>query len=187
MRQLARVFSLAWRTPACRRIGAALIAAGIGIGLGKTFLGKICVVTGSSMAPNFAPGDWVHARPIAEPLQRADVVVLDDGNDGDAIKRIVGLPGETVQLWHGYVFINNRILLEPYLPKWVYTFPRQRQSVFLLGPDQYFVLGDNRPKSADSRQYGPVDRRQLKTRIPLPAGAERARFGPMYVNSVHNS
>ncbi len=114
-------------------------------------------------------------------------MVLDDGNDGDAIKRIVGLPGETVHLWHGYVFINNRMLLEPYLPKRVYTFPRQRQSVFILGPDQYFVLGDNRPRSADSRMYGPVERHQLKKRIPLPPGTQRARFGPMYVSSYRSS
>jgi signal peptidase I len=157
------------------------------LGLGKTFLGKICVVSGSSMSPTFEPGTWVHACPISEPLRRGDVVVLTDGNEGDAIKRIVGLPGETVHLWHGYVFINNRILVEPYLPRRVYTFPRQRQAVFVLGPDQYFVLGDNRPRSADSRMYGPVERNQLKTRIPLPPGAERARFGPLSVGSPRSS
>src|SRR5215831_5650827 len=102
MRPLAGVFSLVWRTPACRRIGAALIAAGIGLGLGKTFLGKICVVSGFSMAPTFQPGTWVHACPIAQPLRRGDIVVFNDGNEGDAVKRIVGLPGETVILWHGY-------------------------------------------------------------------------------------
>jgi len=130
---------------------------------------------------------WVHACPIAEPLRRGDVVVLNDGSEGDAIKRIVGLPEETVHLWHGYVFINNRILVEPYLPRCVYTFPRQRQAVFVLGPDQYFVLGDNRPRSADSRMYGPVERNQLKTRIPLPPGTERARFGPLFVTSPRSS
>jgi hypothetical protein len=63
------------------------------------------------------------------------------------------------------------MLVEPYLPKHVYTYPVEplrRGATFLLGEGQYFVLGDNRPYSADSRMYGPVDRKQIKRRVPLP-------------------
>src|SRR5205085_839206 len=95
-----------------------------------------------------------------------------------ALKRIVGLPEETVHIWRGYVFINHRILIEPYLAKRIYTFPKQRAAVFILGEAQYFVLGDNRPTSADSRLYGPVERGQVKRRVVAPPTG-RARFGPV--------
>jgi signal peptidase I len=133
------------------------------------------------MAPTFEPGMWVRSIPVAGDLARGEIVMLDDGKSDYALKRVVGLPGETVHIWRGYVFINRRILLEPYLPKQVYTFPRERQAVFVLGPSQYFVLGDNRPASADSRVYGPVERSSIKGRIALPMQAPQARFGPVVV------
>lgn len=131
------------------------------------------------MAPTLGEGTRVYTAPISGSVNRGDVVVMDDGK-GAAIKRVVGLPGETVYLWRGYVFIDRKILLEPYIPKKVYTLPRLRAAVFELGPKQYFVLGDNRANSADSRLYGPVERRQIKKRIDLPeSGLLRARFGPV--------
>ncbi|PYJ02049.1 MAG: signal peptidase I [Verrucomicrobia bacterium] len=115
-------------------------------------------------------------------------LLLDDGNKDFALKRIIGLPGETVYLRHGYIYINGQVLLEPYLPKYTYTFASERAAVFVLGDEQYFVLGDNRPASADSRIYGPVDRDQIKRRIPLPAGTLRAHLGqytlPNYTDLV---
>ncbi len=155
----------------------AVFAALAGLAVGRNFLGSVSVVTGSSMAPTFEEGARVYATPISGSVNRGDVVVMDDGRSDYAIKRVVGLPGETVYLWRGYVFIDRRILLEPYVPKRVYTLPRQRCAVFVLGPEQFFVLGDNRPDSADSRIYGPVERKQLKKRIPIPDGPVRAHFG----------
>jgi signal peptidase I len=181
MSQSLRFVESLWRKLPYRSLIVAILAAGIGVAAGRSFLGRIAVVSGSSMSPTFQPGMWVRSEPISGDLDRGDVVTLDDGSTEYALKRVVGLPGETVHVWRGYVFINRRILLEPYLPKQVYTFPRERQSVFVLGPDQYFVLGDNRPASSDSRSYGPVERKQLKGRIPLPEHAPRAKFGPMVV------
>jgi hypothetical protein len=91
------------------------------------------------------------------------------------------LPGETVQLWRGRVFINREMLIEPYLPKHVYTYPAEpsrRGATFVLGEDQYFVLGDNRPWSADSRTYGPVVRTQIKRRVPQAEDFVCAYFAP---------
>src|SRR3954454_23113542 len=105
---------------------AAALAAVVGIATGRTLLGSICLVSGSSMAPTYQSGAWVYTAPISSPLERGDVVIVDDGNHDYAVKRIVGMPGETVHLWRGYVFINRKILLEPYVPKKVYTFPTQR-------------------------------------------------------------
>jgi signal peptidase I len=156
-----------------------ILAAVSGLAVGRKFLGSVSVVTGSSMAPTFEEGTRVYTGPISGSVNRGDIVVMDDGGGDDAIKRIVGLPGETVYLWRGYVFIDRKILLEPYVPKKVYTLPRQRVAVFELGPSQYFVLGDNRPNSADSRLYGPVERDQIKKRIQLPESTARAYFGPV--------
>jgi len=153
----------------------------LGVTLGRHLLGSFCIVTGTSMSPTLQEGSLIHAEKISEPIQRGDIVVMDDGGKNYAIKRIVGMPGETVYIWRGYVYINGRILLEPYVPRQTYTFPRQRLAVFELGENQFFMLGDNRPCSADSRLYGPVERKQIKRRVTLPQTAQRARFGPFVV------
>ena len=160
---------------------AVFLAAAAGLAAGRAFLGSVCMVSGSSMAPSYQSGAWVYTARISTPLERGDIVIMDDGNHDYAVKRIVGMPGETVHLWRGYVFINRQILLEPYVPKRTYTFPTERQSVFILGQEQYFVLGDNRPRSADSRIYGPVERSRIKRRIGLPEGAARAHYGPIMI------
>src|ERR1051325_5495538 len=155
----------------------AVLAAVAGLAVGRNFLGSVSVVTGSSMAPTLEEGSRVYTAPISGSVNRGDVVVMDDGSTDYAIKRVVGLPGETVYLWRGYVFVDRKILLEPYIPKKVYTLPRVRAAVFELGPNQYFVLGDNRPNSADSRLYGAVERKQIKKRIVLAESAVQAHFG----------
>jgi len=155
----------------------ATIAGLAGVAAARTFIGSVALVSGSSMEPTYRGGSWVYNSPISGLIQRGDIVMLDDGNHDYAVKRVVGLPGETISLWRGYTFVNRKILLEPYVPKRVYTFPTQRSSVFVLGQNQYFVLGDNRPSSLDSRTYGPVERDQIKGRISLSEGAPRAHFG----------
>jgi len=160
-----------------------IFAALLGIAAGHTVigsLGSISVVDGQSMAPTYQSGARVYTVPISTALQRGDIVMIDDGNKEYALKRIVGLPGETVQLWRGYVFINHKMLKEPYLPKYTFTFPDEhnKRMIFRLEGDQYFVLGDNRPVSADSRIYGSVSGAHIKSRVPLPESALRASFAP---------
>jgi signal peptidase I len=160
---------------------AAALAVGVGVGAGHVFIGSVYVVDGTSMAPSYPAGAHLYGAPISTLLERGDVVLLDDGQEDYAVKRIVGLPSETVQLWRGHVFINREMLVEPYLPKHVYTYPVEplrRGATFVLGEDQYFVLGDNRPCSADSRTYGPVVRKQLKWRVPQPQDFVCAYFAP---------
>ncbi|HWW00666.1 MAG TPA: signal peptidase I [Candidatus Acidoferrum sp.] len=158
-----------------------VLAALVGIAAGHTVigsLGSISVVDGLSMAPTYTSGARVYTVPLSGQVQRGDIVLVDDGKKEYALKRIVGMPGETVQLWRGYVFINRKMLIEPYLPKYTYTFPEEHSEKmsFRLGDDQYFVLGDNRLVSVDSRTYGPVAGTHIKSRIPLPESAVRARF-----------
>jgi signal peptidase I len=170
-----------WQKRTFRWLFAACVAALVGIGAGrlvKNVSGSISVVDGQSMAPTYPPGTRVYTAPIATTLQRGDVVLVDDGHSDYALKRIVGMPRETVILWRGYVFINRRLLREPYLPKHTFTFPSPLNEicVFELGEEQYFVMGDNRLCSVDSRAYGPIERTQIKSRVPLSGNEPRAQL-----------
>jgi len=170
-----------WRNVPCRMLIGAALAVLVGVGAGHAFIGSVYVVEGTSMDPTYPAGTQLYGAPISTPLDRGDVVLLDDGKADYAVKRIIGLPSETVQLWRGHVFINRQMLVEPYLPKHIYTYPvepERRGATFMLGEGKYLVLGDNRPYSADSRTYGPVDRKQIKRRLPLPEYFVCAYFAP---------
>ena len=181
MAQIRRWLQTLWQSRTCRVTVAAGAAVFMGVGAGRTFLGSVYVVEGTSMDPAYPPGTHLYGTTISTPLERGDVVLLNDGNADYAVKRIIGLPGETVQLWRGCVFINRQMLVEPYLPKHTYTYPSQqarRGATFILGEGEYFVLGDNRLYSSDSRAYGPVRRKQIKQRVPLPDDFVCAYFAP---------
>jgi signal peptidase I len=107
--------------------------------------------------------------------------LLDDGQKDYVVKRVIGLPGEIVQFWRGQVFINRQMLVEPYLPPHTYTYPTKwawREEACVLGEEEYFVLGDNRLCSSDSRVYGAVSRKQIKRRVPLVEDSVSPHFAP---------
>jgi len=181
MAKICQLIHKFWKNRPCRLLAEAAFAIVLGLGAGHVLVGSDYVVDGASMAPNYQPGMRLHTSPISTPLERGDVVVLDDGHAEYAVKRIIGLPGETVQVWRGHVFVNRRMLVEPYLPKKVYTCPTGREflgATYVLAAGEFFVLGDNRPCSTDSRCYGPVNRRQLKRRVPLPENSTCGYFAP---------
>lgn len=93
------------------------------------------------------------------PPRRGDVIVFRAPNRPreDYIKRVVGLPGERVEIRRGQVLINGRPLKEPYETR-RYT---GSAPAVTLGPDQVYVLGDNRPNSNDSRSFGPLSTDQI--------------------------
>jgi signal peptidase I len=114
--------------------------------------------TGYSMEPNFQDGDTfsVEEIPLAD-LRRGDLIVVE--HDGKLLlKRLIGLPNETVSIQDGTVFINGSALDEPYevVPA-TYTMEEVQ-----LDNDSYFILGDNRPDSIDSHQLGPVNGDAIK-------------------------
>jgi len=181
MPQLQRLAQRCWHNEPCRWCLTVAFAAFLGIAAGKTVLGisgSVSVVDGLSMEPTYGPGARVYTVPVSSRLRRGDIVLLQDGDNEFAMKRIVGLPAETVCLWRGYVFINRRMLREPYLPKHTYTFPDEHSGrfVFVLGPEEYFVMGDNRTRSIDSRHYGPVPSNHIKNRVPLPDSYPQPEF-----------
>src|SRR5262249_53761971 len=102
-------------------------------------------------------------------LQRGQVVVFfkTPARDEDAlIKRAIGLPGDTVELRDGTVLINGIRLDEPY-PNGAAPSCGNYCQPITLGPDQYFLMGDNRTNSLDSRSFGPISASQLVGRVVL--------------------
>jgi signal peptidase I len=91
--------------------------------------------------------------------QRGDIIVFHYPGDptDDYVKRIIGLPGDHLLIEGGKLYINDVLLDEPYLPENMRTFPRSRYSN-VVPEDSYFVLGDNRLGSSDSRNWGMLER-----------------------------
>ena len=118
-------------------------------------------VEGDSMQPTIHPEQYVLLDKISYKLsspQRGDVIVFHYPLDPqrDFIKRVIGLPGETVTVAGGVVSVNGQPLREPYIAA-----PPNYQNTWTVGPDQYFVLGDNRNSSSDSHSWGMLDRKHL--------------------------
>jgi signal peptidase I len=124
-------------------------------------------VAGASMWPALHNSDRCFLNRLIyhfrEP-RRGEIVVVKDPTDGSyCVKRIVGLPGELLYFKNGDLFVNGKELNEPYLPAFTRTFTPQQvqQASVACGKDRYFVLGDNRNNSFDSRFYGPVSRQNI--------------------------
>lgn len=126
----------------------------------KTFLFQPTRVQGESMNKTLENDDRIIVNKVLMkfvPLKRGDIIVMEYDEDHDYIKRIVGMPGELVQIIDGDVYINGSKIQEPYAYG-DYT-GTLNGFEWKLGPDQYFVMGDNRQPggSTDSRVFGPID------------------------------
>ena len=133
------------------------------------FVASFNIVDGESMIPNFSSRDLIIAEKITPnfgKLQRGDVVVFAATPDKDFIKRIIGLPGDKVKIHDGKVYINNLPLTENYLSddnKYILPGLIYKEDLEIQNPDNnYFVMGDNRGNSRDSRDIGYVDKSKIK-------------------------
>jgi signal peptidase I len=126
-----------------------------------TFLYQPVKVEGTSMAPRLHDQDRLFINKFAynfEKIERDDVVVFYYPRDTQKsyIKRVIGLPGDSVRIVDGQVFVNGKAIAEPYVPE---RFRDVRSMDPFRVPDgQYFVMGDHRSISSDSRDFGPVAR-----------------------------
>ncbi len=121
---------------------------------------KLYVVRGDSMRPSFRDGDLlvVNVREYRRSApRRGDVAVVRDPREPERheLKRVVGLAGEEVRLEDGLLHVDGAVLEEPYLAGLPSTLGLETRR-WSLGPDEYFVMGDDRVRSTDSREYGPV-------------------------------
>jgi signal peptidase I len=154
---------------------------------GISFAVQAVHVEGLSMWATLDDNDYLIANKIDYRLhapQRGDIIILRPPTDNskDFIKRVIALPGERLLIRDGIVYINGHKLDEPYLPEaWtVFTnWPANNPNGQLMGPNEYFVMGDNRNRSQDSRTFGPITRDRVDGRAwfriwPL------AHFGGIY-------
>ena len=107
------------------------------------------------------------SRYAIHPPRRGEIIVFEfpdknlDNSRKDFVKRVVGLPGETIQIHHGEVFVDGQLLDEPYLNEKGKSNSRE----ITLGEGEYYVLGDNRNYSNDSRAWGAVPKENVKGKV----------------------
>jgi signal peptidase I len=125
------------------------------------FLYQPVKVEGTSMLPMLEDQDRLFINKIAYrmgEIHQGDVVVFQYPRDHSEsyIKRVIGLPGDRLRIDRGDVYVNGKLLAEPYVPN-RFTDDRSEGEI-VLPPHEYFVMGDHRSISRDSRDFGPVDR-----------------------------
>lgn len=142
----------------------------------RIFLVEVVRVKGRSMLSTLQNGEWLLVSKLPRwrhDLRRGDVVIcFYPGRYLDPwklfrqyfVKRLIALPGETIAMEEGVVLINGEPIDEPYLDPARTRFRRTMQPR-TLGEDEYFVMGDNRDNSNDSRRIGPLPRRMLVGRV----------------------
>jgi signal peptidase I len=135
--------------------------------LGMHYSLQSYTVSGSSMEPSFVNGEWLLVDKLSYHFsspKRGNVVILNPPLDSSEpyIKRIVGLPGEHIEIKEGKIYIDGKELEEtPDLPAIKYS---DKYSVD-IPEDYYFVLGDNRPVSGDSRIFGPIPEKNIVGKV----------------------
>ena len=121
----------------------------------RTYICTPIIVSGPSMQPTLDGGELMLLNKLSE-FGRFDVVVVDIETE-EIIKRIIALPGETITCENGIVYVNGKRQDEEYSKGYTFDFEK-----ITLAEDEYFVMGDNREDSKDSRMIGPVKMEQIK-------------------------
>ena len=135
--------------------------------------GNTIILQGTAMLPSFKDGQRVKIERFdrfEQPdVKRGDVVVFLFPDDPSAshFKRLIGLPGDTVQIVEGKVIVNGQELSEPYVDSRLNESRRSQEPVYVR-PHYYYVLGDNRDNSSDSRIWGFVPERYVYAKIVSP-------------------
>ncbi len=156
-----------------RRLFHNLVVGAVFLIVLHSFVVQISVVRGHSMEPSLWDGDRLLVDRLSYSIMdvgRFDMVVLRYPVDPsvDFVKRIVGLPGDRIRIHRGLIMVNGG----PLPSSFKYVRDRAKMSEITVPEDQYFVLGDNRPISCDSREFGLVPASFLKGKV-------RARFWPL--------
>jgi len=174
---MERFKNIAW---SLFEIAETLVISLVAVFLVRSFVAQPFLVSGSSMEPGFTDGNYLLVDEVSYRLrepERGEVIVFRYPKNHKAfyIKRIIGLPGETVQIERGKVTVKSsakeEVLEEGYAtPSWT-----SGNTNLTLSESQYFVMGDNRNFSFDSRSWGPVKKEEI-------VGLVRFRLWP--VNQV---
>ena len=129
----------------------------------KTFVVSPIRVNGASMDPTLNDKDIMLLDEISyrfSDIERFDIVVVKE-EDEYLIKRVIGLPGETVEYKNDKLYIDGKYVKEDFKHKETFDFSTT------LGKDEYFIMGDNRTNSTDSRVFGPISRDKIMGKTSL--------------------
>lgn len=139
------------------------------------FIAQPHKVSGASMFPNFKDGDYIITDKVSYKIgnpERGDIVVFHNPNEEsqDFIKRVIGVPGDRVKVESGRVYVNDKLLTEPYLQTEVVTNPGaflQDGSEVIVPEGRFLVFGDNRLLSSDSRAWGFITKEEIIGKVFL--------------------
>ena len=155
-----------------------LLAALVYVGL-TTFVVQTVEVQQTSMFPTLKPGDRLVVERLDRNFHYGDIVIFvppastSAAEGTDYIKRVIGLPGDLIEIHDNAVWRNGTKISEPYLASGVITTTSSgNPASWTIAPGQMFVMGDNRPGSSDSRVFGPID-------ISSVAGKVIIRYWPL--------
>jgi signal peptidase I len=166
-------------------VGVVLVAVVVAVLL-RTFVVATYSIPSGSMEPTLQIGDRILVDKLSYHLHGVDrgniIVFTTPANEdcagppvSDLVKRVVGLPGETVSLSDGNVYINGQLYPEPFLPSGLRTdtYPGPSKAAYSLHQDyripagDVFVMGDNRPESCDSRYWGPIHESSIVGKVDM--------------------
>lgn len=140
-------------------------------------------IIGDSMKPTLHDGDIIlETLTPWERIERGDIVAIKSklGKEGRIIKRVIGLPGEDIEIReNGSVWINGRHLPEPYVSPEPYLANRARTH---LAANCYFVIGDNRAHSGDSREFGPIYKNSIAGKAKFFLWPREKAFSSLYAH-----
>ncbi len=123
----------------------------------RTFIMTPVKVNGNSMYPTLEGNEIMLLNKLGK-IDRFDIVVIKlEGESNNLIKRIIGLPGETVEIKNNKIYINDKLLEDEYGYGVTYNI-----DPVTLGDDEYYILGDNRIISLDSRAFGKINAKEIK-------------------------
>lgn len=146
-----------------------LIVLALMLTLKWTGIFRIAYVLGESMEPNYYQGDIVISSTLLD-YDYGDVVnAYADYGDGkkSVIKRVIAIPGDTIEQKENKIYLNGEVLQEDY--ETIYDDNRNRWK-WICDEDEYFLMGDNRPNSGDSRHIGPIKEMMGEIFVHIPTG-----------------
>lgn len=129
----------------------------------RTFIVTPIMVSGESMVPTLEGGELMLLKKYDTDYERFDIVVVNKNVEGDnLIKRVIGLPGETIRYKNNHLYINGEIIEDVY----AYGDTNNFQEI-TLGEDEYFLMGDNREISLDSRALGVIKSKEIEGTVGI--------------------
>lgn len=145
-------------------------------------------VKGASMEPTFESGDYIFTSKVTYKFrspERGDVIVFKSPKlpEVEYIKRVIGLPGDRIMIKNGEVYVNDALFRESYpsaaTNTWEGGYVKEGEPL-VVGQGELFVMGDNRPRSADSREFGPIEQSSIIGQVFF------RYFPPGKVGSINN-